>query len=126
MDAARAAAEDSGLLVLRARGAELERAFAFGVVRQLFETCCAATPDACSRARRASPRRCSASRSRACRPRRRTIPFAARHALYWLTANLAAERPLALLVDDAHWADAASLGVLAHIAHRRRRASRWR
>ena len=38
-------------------------------------------------------------------------PFAARHALYWLAANLAAERPLALLVDDAHWADAASLGV---------------
>ena len=26
-------------------------------------------------------------------------PFAARHALYWLTANLAAERPLALLVE---------------------------
>ena len=45
-------------------------------------------------------------------------PFAARHALYWLTANLSAERPLALLVDDAHWADGASLGVLAHIAHR--------
>ena len=45
-------------------------------------------------------------------------PFAARHALYWLAANLAAERPLALFVDDAHWADAASLGVLAHIANR--------
>ena len=45
-------------------------------------------------------------------------PFAARHALYWLTANLAAQRPLAMLVDDAHWADSASLGVLAHIANR--------
>ena len=27
------------------------------------------------------------------------------HGLYWLCANLAAERPLALIVDDAHWAD---------------------
>src|SRR3954447_18268066 len=37
LDAARTAAEDAGLLVLRARGAELERAFGFGVVRQLFD-----------------------------------------------------------------------------------------
>ena len=42
--AARAMAEDSGLLVLTARGAELEQAFAFGVVRQLFEH--AASPEA--------------------------------------------------------------------------------
>ena len=28
---------DAGLLTLRARGAELERAFAFGVIRQLFD-----------------------------------------------------------------------------------------
>ena len=45
-------------------------------------------------------------------------PFAARHALYWFTANLSAREPLAILVDDAHWADDASLGVLAHIANR--------
>src|SRR5262245_56447606 len=35
--AARAAAEHESVRVLRARGAELERDFAFGVVRQLFE-----------------------------------------------------------------------------------------
>src|SRR5262245_15538695 len=34
---ARAAAEARGMRVLRSRGAELEREFAFGVVRQLFE-----------------------------------------------------------------------------------------
>ena len=45
-------------------------------------------------------------------------PFAARHALYWLLANLSSERPLALLVDDGHWADTASLDVLVHVAHR--------
>ena len=37
LDATRAAAAAAGLLTLRARGAELERAFAFGVVRQLFD-----------------------------------------------------------------------------------------
>src|SRR5690348_3592482 len=35
--AARTAAAANGMRVLRARGAELEREFAFGVVRQLFE-----------------------------------------------------------------------------------------
>lgn len=40
------------------------------------------------------------------------------HALYRLTANLASRRPLALLVDDAHWADAASLRFLAYVGRR--------
>src|SRR5215211_6391411 len=35
--AARSAAAEGGMRVLRSRGAELERDFAFGVVRQLFE-----------------------------------------------------------------------------------------
>ena len=117
LDEARAAAADAGLLTLRARGAELERAFAFGVVRQLFDDV-AREPDApfSGAAGFAAPvlglelDGASAVAS--------DDPFAARHALYWLTANLSAERPLALLVDDAHWADGASLGVLAHIAHR--------
>src|SRR5262245_15751035 len=37
LDAARAVAAESGMRVLRSRGTELERDFAFGVVRQLFE-----------------------------------------------------------------------------------------
>ena len=44
--------------------------------------------------------------------------FAVLHGLYRLTANLARDRPLALLVDDAHWADAASLRFLAYLAGR--------
>ena len=44
--------------------------------------------------------------------------FAVMHGLYWLCANLAAERPLTLVVDDAHWADCASLRFLAFLLPR--------
>jgi hypothetical protein len=44
--------------------------------------------------------------------------FAVLHGLYRLTANLARERPLALVVDDAHWADGASLRFLAYLGNR--------
>src|SRR5262249_40906569 len=44
LDAASAAARRSGRLVLGARGSELERDFAFGVVRQLFEGIAPAHP----------------------------------------------------------------------------------
>ena len=121
LDATRAAAAAAGLLTLRARGAELERAFAFGVVRQLFDEVVrdgTAHPAALftGAARFAAPvlglelPGVSAIAS--------DDPFAARHALYWLLANLSSERPLALLVDDGHWADTASLDVLVHVAHR--------
>src|SRR5205823_9417833 len=44
--------------------------------------------------------------------------FAILHGLYWLCANLAAGGPLCLVVDDAHWADAASLRYLAFLLTR--------
>ncbi|MFL6067178.1 MAG: AAA family ATPase [Gaiellaceae bacterium] len=105
-------AEEAGLRVLRARGGELEREFAFGVVRQLFEPALdrgdvfdgAAAParavfeDAAGGADAAS--------------------FAVLHGLYWLVVDLSAERPLLLAVDDLHWCDQASLRFLAYLARR--------
>src|SRR5829696_2526019 len=44
--------------------------------------------------------------------------FAVLHGLYWLTANLAEQQPLALLVDDLHWADRASLRWLEYLGRR--------
>jgi DNA-binding CsgD family transcriptional regulator len=44
--------------------------------------------------------------------------FAVLHGLYWLCANLAADGPLALVVDDAHWADGPSLRFLAFLLPR--------
>ncbi|HLY48314.1 MAG TPA: AAA family ATPase [Solirubrobacteraceae bacterium] len=40
------------------------------------------------------------------------------HGLYWLVADLAADAPLALLVDDAHWLDVASARFLLYLARR--------
>ena len=40
------------------------------------------------------------------------------HAIIWLCARIARERPLALIVDDAQWADRASLRSLAYLARR--------
>jgi DNA-binding CsgD family transcriptional regulator len=40
------------------------------------------------------------------------------HGLFWLASNLAASQPVLLVVDDAHWADDASLRWLAYLAPR--------
>lgn len=106
-------------LVLRARAGELERDFAFGVARQLFEG------ELVRRPRGDAVLSGAAALARAVlsgRPELATIDagdtFAAMHGLYWLAANLAAERPLVLLIDDVHWADAASLRWLDYLGRR--------
>ena len=127
--AARDAARGRGFRVLRARGAELERGFAFGVVRQLFEPAVAGASEA-ERARLLDGPPWVAARllglpglgdgpaAGAGAGAGADPSFAVLHGLYWLCANLAAEGPVALVVDDAHWADAASLRFLAFLLPR--------
>src|SRR5215208_4202132 len=124
--AARTAAADSGMRVLRSRGTELERDFAFGVVRQLFEPPLADAPEA----ERADLLEGAAgvaadllglpgARATDDPPSSVVDPsFAIFHGLYWLCANLAAAGPLCVVVDDAHWTDAASLRYLAFLLTR--------
>jgi DNA-binding CsgD family transcriptional regulator len=40
------------------------------------------------------------------------------HSMFWLCSALAGARPLALAIDDAQWADRASLEVLSYLARR--------
>jgi DNA-binding CsgD family transcriptional regulator len=110
-------AETHGLAVLRARGGELERDFAFGVARQLFEPAVdeAALSGSATAARHALGR---GPGDNAPADRGERSGFELVHGLYWLTANLAGRRPLALIVDDAQWADAESLRFLVHLARR--------
>src|SRR6266545_487816 len=115
--AARTAASEGGMRVLRSRGTELERDFAFGVARQLFEP---------SLVEASEPERADLLHGAAGiaagllglpgAPSAEDPPpwgvdpsFAILHGLYWLCANLSAVDPLCVIVDDAHWADAASL-----------------
>ena len=120
LEAACGRAAGLGHQVLRARGAELEGDFAFGIVRQLFER---------RLARAAATQRGEvlAGPAAAVRPLLLGEPdqvaaydtsFAVLHGLYWLTANLANQQPLLMAVDDAHWADEPSLRWLAHLAPR--------
>ncbi len=126
LDATRAAAADSGMRVLRARGTELERDFAFGVVRQLFEPVLAEA----SEREQANLLQAAAGvaagllglpgapAAAAALTSGVDPSFSILHGLYWLCANLAATGPLCLVVDDAHWTDAPSLRYLAFLLTR--------
>src|SRR2546430_11333228 len=123
--AARSAATDGGMQVLRPRGTELERDSAFGVVRQLFEPPLAEA----SELERADLLQAAAGVAAgllglpgapADGPHSSSVDpsFTILHGLYWLCANLAAQCPLCLVVDDVHWADAASLRYLVFLLTR--------
>ena len=126
LDAARAAASGGGMRVLRSHGTELERDFAFGVVRQLFEP---ALADA-SESERSDLLRGAAGIAAGLLALPGAAPadephapgvdpsYAILHGLYWLCANLAAAGPLYLVVDDAHLVDVPSLRYLAFLVTR--------
>jgi DNA-binding CsgD family transcriptional regulator len=110
----------AGMSVLRARGAAMEREFALGVVLQLLAPSIEPLTD---RERDVI----FTGAAGLARPLFEEVPdraaaedrlFARFHGLHWLCARLAEERPLALLVDDAHWADEQSLRFLAYLGAR--------
>ena len=117
-------AASEGFRVLRARGAELEREYAFGVVRQLIEPVLAgASEEERARLLEGPPKVAAqllglGERVTARAPVAPDPSFAVLHGLYWLCVNLAAEGPLVVAVDDAHWADGASLRFLAFLLPR--------
>ncbi|MBJ7330402.1 MAG: AAA family ATPase [Solirubrobacteraceae bacterium] len=118
LDAAEGLLGDADWLVRRAAHGPRERFFEYGIVRTLFE---------------APMRRLDeAGRDRVtdglAGPAARLLlegevtdddpATEIGHSVVWLCEELARERPLALLVDDAHWADSQSLAVLAYVARR--------
>ena len=118
---ARRRAAENALLVLFARGGELERNFPFGVVRQLFES---RLVDEGVRERVLAGAAGAAGTifglpgEQADDDASGDGSFASLHGLYWLTVNLSAEAPLLLAVDDLHWCDRASLRFLAYLTRR--------
>ena len=113
---ARERAGENGMVVLHARGAQLERDYAMGLVRQALEPVVRDERDR---------ERLFAGAARLAREvlldfseRAEAAPVGVLHGLYWLTANLAERAPLLLAIDDAHWADEPSLRFLAYLARR--------
>jgi DNA-binding CsgD family transcriptional regulator len=117
--AARGRARAARVRVLGARASELERGFPFGSARQWFEPAVAAASPA-------QRRRLFDGAARVARavvapggtPVEPAPSPAILHSLYWLTANLAAREPLLLTLDDAQWADEASLRLLNYLLPR--------
>jgi hypothetical protein len=115
LDALSARAEGRGFRVLRARGAELEMQLAFGVVGRLLGRAArdeGVLDDAPEAARALLQIRSTGT------PEEGEEPFAALNGLYWVCAALADAMPLALLIDDANWADDASLRFVAFLRER--------
>ncbi|MDQ3632098.1 MAG: LuxR family transcriptional regulator [Actinomycetota bacterium] len=119
LEAARRRAEDGGMLVLAGRGTELERGYALGVVRQ----CLVPVVQAEGRSGRERLLEGAAALAApvvldgagADEP---TAPFGMLHGLYWLVANVTAQRAALLAIDDAQWADEPSLRFLAFLVRR--------
>ena len=107
--------EAEGLSVLRARGSSLDRAFAFGLARQLLEREVADDHDLLTGG--AEPAAAVFAPAGGERRSEEGV-FASLQGLHWLVVNLAARKPLLLLADDVHWADTASLRWLVFLAER--------
>lgn len=111
------AARAGGFSVLTARASDLEREFAFGVARQLFE-----------RAVRRSPQWWAGAADQA-RAVFDEVPAApggifedvsqsVLHGLYWMVVNASADGPLLLTVDDLQLCDRSSLRFLSYLSRR--------
>ncbi|MGN6722946.1 MAG: AAA family ATPase [Marmoricola sp.] len=105
------ALDDLGLLRLQARAVEQERTFAFGVVQTLLG--------------RVVDEQNLEGSARSALGVFQPTPGEPEHSqaqvfygLYWLIANVSQRQPLALIVDDLHEADDASLAFLAYLSTR--------
>jgi DNA-binding CsgD family transcriptional regulator len=124
LDAAVESARERAMLGLGARGSPLERDFGFGVVRQLLANSLAAASATERQELLAGAAGLAAPLLEEQRDGgseeiegERSL-FAYLHGLHWLVANLAERAPVLLAVDDAHWADEASLRFLHYLAQR--------
>ncbi|MFF8732614.1 AAA family ATPase [Streptomyces sp. NPDC015171] len=113
---------EQDLFVLRAHAAPMEQDFAFGVVRQLFDSLAPGTPQD---AREALLHRAGAARlvfgddsAATAETDGGAAPDAVLHGLRALLEQLGTQRPLLILVDDVQWADDWSLRWLAYLARR--------
>ncbi|WP_442911035.1 AAA family ATPase [Kitasatospora sp. NBC_01266] len=114
-----------GMRVVRADSGELEQDFAFSVLRQLIEPLLARADQAGRERLLSGPAELAtyALRVDGADGGPGLSPDASLgvlHSLYWLMVHVADDGPLALVVDDAHWADVPSVRWLEYLARRMR------
>jgi tetratricopeptide (TPR) repeat protein len=121
LELARDAARARNVALASARGSDLEVAYAWGVVRQLFEP----RLRGMSAAARSRTLGGAAALAAPVVLPDASLPeldadasFGVLHGLYWLVAALSEQRPQLLVVDDLHWADGASVRFLEFLANR--------
>ena len=111
-------ATQAGYLVRRAAPGPLERHFSFGVVRALLETLVReASGDERDHLLDGAAAAAGELLLEGTAPAGDSAMLVA-HSILWLCSAIAEQRPLALVVDDAQWADRASLEVLSYLARR--------
>ncbi len=122
LDAAVARARAEGMTVMRARASELESDFQFGIALQLFEPLLAGAEDdvrdrlLAGSAALAAPLLERPGTWAGDAADDRAYPIM--HGLFWLLANLAETGPVLVVIDDAHWADRASLRLVLYLLQR--------
>ncbi len=116
----RALAKARGFARMKAVGDEPEQALPWGVVRQLVERSILRYSGDTRQAILAGPAGAAlAAIDRAPDPGADEAVMARTlHALWWVAADLSADRPLLITVDDAHWADLPSQRFFAYLARR--------
>ena len=118
LESAAQLAVQAGCLVRRAAPSPLERHFPFGAVRALLEGPLrdASEPQRAEMLRGAGAMAGSLLLDGIVPEDAATALIA--HSVLWLCTAIAEARPLALIVDDAQWADRSSLAVLSYLARR--------
>lgn len=117
LDACGEGAVARGMVALRARGDEVAMESSFGAVRELlWARMQACGPDVLDGAAGLAAPVFGGGGGEV--PVDRDRSAGVLHGLYWLVANLADQAPVVLLVDDAHWLDAASARFLVYLGRR--------
>ncbi|MGZ5347100.1 MAG: LuxR C-terminal-related transcriptional regulator [Solirubrobacterales bacterium] len=106
-----------GMRTLGATAAELERDYAFGLMRQLLAPALA-TELSFERDPSAAPALAMLRGAPPAEAPPLDALFAMVHGLYWLCVHLSEQVPTAFVVDDLHWADEPSLRALDYLANR--------
>jgi DNA-binding CsgD family transcriptional regulator len=105
-------ARERGMYTISVRATELERSYPYGIVRQTADSVQLDKTDEeraalfTGAARLALPILEPGSDEEGDNPE---LMYQRLHGLYWLIANLARQQPLLICVDDAQWADEASM-----------------